>query len=110
MGKKEKNSERELWNQVKYIGYKKIPSMATRKLVFFKAYNNYDPEKNDCFVAYYSQYINYAASDIYRGRRGILTLTSRAWKAHERKSKWPTFEDKPETQGENILSNFIAKF
>lgn len=105
-----KMSKRQVWQQVKYVGWQRIPSLATRRLVFERAYESYDYDKNDCFVAYYSQMINYNAMDMYKSKRGILTLTSKAWAANDRKSKWPSKDDKPETQGENIIQKFVAKF
>lgn len=99
-----------LWSLVRYIGYNRIPSTDERKLVFYRAYKNFDENVNDNFVAYYNKCIHYEMLNTYKRKISALSCDNRARKKIEDALTWPTYEDMlslPKTQNENILSTFI---
>ena len=52
-----------VWQQVKYIGYKKVADMNERYLIFCDVVENFRYEENNNFILYYSQRLQfYSAS------------------------------------------------
>ncbi len=65
-----------VWEKVKYIGYKKMPDINDRYIIFCKKVKDFDTEKNNNFIQWYSQYIGYNSSNVKNSRitqsRGVL--------------------------------------
>ena len=72
-----------VWEKVKYIGYKKIPSINERYLIFNDIVGDFDTEKNNNFIQYYSSYIGYSANNSRNSRitttRGVLDRCKREY-------------------------------
>lgn len=59
MDLREKNIDK-VWEKVKYIGFKDIPDITLRYLIFKKAAASFDPYKNNNFIMFFKAYIKYA--------------------------------------------------
>lgn len=51
-----------VWERVKLIGYQEISDMDERIMVCRKAYDKFDPYKNNNFIMFYKQYLKYHSS------------------------------------------------
>ena len=49
----------ELWERVKFVGYKIEPDINSRYLIFLNILPTFDYNKNDNFLAFYKQRLNY---------------------------------------------------
>ena len=72
-----------VWEKVKYIGYKKIPDINERFLIFYDIVSNFDTEKNNNFIQYYSSYIGYSANN----SRNSRITTRRARLKHQSRTR-----------------------
>lgn len=88
-----------LWDKVKYIGYRQIPSPTERKLIFLAALDSFDIDKCDNFVYFYSQQIMYAALGKTRNN---ITQNRKAIERYAYRQAWAD-TSKPQTQAENML-------
>lgn len=100
-----------LWHLVRYIGYKNMPSVHNRKLVFLRAYRDFDPDKNDNFVSFFYNCVKFQSMIDYKKKMSILTCDQSALKRKTDKSIWPVLGDNSNqnalNQNENILDRFI---
>ena len=97
-----------LWKLVQHIGYKKIESDAERKLVFFRAYHDFDIEKCDNFVFFYNMCINNYYFGIVKRSCEIFTCNKRAREKYGNESLWPTsIRSSYINQSEHILDKFV---
>lgn len=52
-----------VWEKVKYVGYKKVPDMNERYLIFYSVVDKFKYEENNNFIHYYLQRLTfYSAS------------------------------------------------
>ena len=71
-----------VWEQVKYIGYNKVSDINERYMIFCDVVENFDYEKNNNFICYYSTQLGYYAADelttfyVSRNRSIINSLKS----------------------------------
>lgn len=49
-----------VWESVKYIGYKDMPDVTMRFLIFKKAVNSFDPFRNNNFIMFFKSHIRYS--------------------------------------------------
>lgn len=100
-----------VWQHVKFIGYKNMPSIHNRKLVFYRAYKDFDPEVNDNFVWFYTNCVKYQSMIDWKKKTSALTCDRSAIQRKTDKSIWPIIGEnsnqKPKNQNENILDRFI---
>ena len=65
-----------VWEKVKFIGFKKMPRINERYMIFFDIVQKFDTEKNNNFIQFYSSYIGYASTNYRNSRitqtRGVL--------------------------------------
>ena len=52
-----------VWECVKYIGYKKVPNINTRYMIFYDIVEEFDYEKNNNFICFYKTRLNYYSAD-----------------------------------------------
>ena len=52
-----------VWEQVKYVGYKKVSDMNERYMIFCDVVENFDYDKNNNFICYYSTQLGYYIAD-----------------------------------------------
>lgn len=52
-----------VWECVKYIGYKKVPNINTRYMIFYDIVEDFDYEKNNNFICFYKTRLNYYSAD-----------------------------------------------
>lgn len=99
------------WQYVRYIGYKNMPSVHNRKLIFYRAFKDFDPEINDNFVHYYANCIKFQSMTDWKKKTSVLTCDLSAKKRCADKSIWPIIGEnsnqKAQNQNENILDRFI---
>lgn len=48
-----------VWELVKFIGYKEEPEVNRRYLIFKKACEDFNPDKNNNFILFFKNYIKY---------------------------------------------------
>lgn len=99
-----------LWKLVMFVGYKKIPSINERKLIFLRTYKDFDESVNDNFIAYYSKCIHYTMLNNFKKVANPLSQDANAKNRLEKRNNWPTYENMfmaPQSQNENILSTFV---
>ena len=58
-----KKKYNEVWEKLKYVGYGDEPNANRRYLMFKKACNDFNPDKNNNFILFYKNYIKYLAFD-----------------------------------------------
>lgn len=100
-----------LWKEVMYIGYDRIPSVAERKLIFLRTYQEYDPEVNDNFVAYYDRCIHWTRLLNWQKVTNHLNISDANKRRVETQNLWPDPDNlfpEPKNQQENVLNNFIV--
>ncbi len=72
-----------VWENVKYIGYKKMTDINQRYLIFCDVVAQFDTEKNNNFIQYFSSYIGYSANNSKNSRitqsRGVLDRCKREY-------------------------------
>ena len=65
-----------VWEQVKFVGYKKLPDINDRYTVFNKAIKLFDTELNNNFIQFYLSRIGFATSKVKNSRitqsRGVI--------------------------------------
>lgn len=54
--KKEFNA---VWEKVRLVGFKEVPEINTRFIIFNKAAQNFDPNINNNFIMFYKNYLGY---------------------------------------------------
>lgn len=96
-----------LWKEVQYVGCTVVNSPSERKLIFYTAYNTWDRERNNSFLAYYQQLLNYANINAFEARVNPLKINKGARKNVDRRNVWPTREDKDTSQSENIYAHWV---
>lgn len=47
------------WEQVKFVGTMSIESIDERFMIFNKAFENFDPYRNNNFILFYKRYLSY---------------------------------------------------
>ena len=52
-----------VWEQVKYIGYKKVADINDRYMIFYDVVEEFDYEKNNNFICFFSTRLGYYAAD-----------------------------------------------
>ena len=52
-----------VWENVKYVGYKRISDMNERYMVFYDVVHKFDYTKNNNFICYYIAQLSYYAAD-----------------------------------------------
>lgn len=98
-----------LWKEVQYVGCTVVNSPSERKLIFYTAYNTWDRERNNSFLAYYQQLLNYANINAFEARVNPLKINKGARKNVDRRNVWPTREDKDTSQSENIYAHWVLQ-
>ena len=48
-----------VWEKVKFVGYKKVPDMNDRNLIFWDVVTKFDYTINNNFIHYYSKHLGY---------------------------------------------------
>jgi len=51
-----------VWQQVKYIGYKKVADINDRYVIFCSVIEKFDYTQNNNFIKFYSDHLKYSAS------------------------------------------------
>ena len=100
-----------LWKEVMYIGYDRIPSVAERKLIFLRTYQEYDPEVNDNFVAYYDKCIHWTRLLNWQKLTNNFNISDVNRRRVETQNLWPdpgNLFPEPKNQQENVLNNFVV--
>lgn len=54
-----KGNRHYVWEAVKFVGTMYLSSIDERFLVFNKAFDNFDPHRNNNFILFYRKYLNY---------------------------------------------------
>lgn len=52
-----------VWEKLKYVGIDDENSMNRRYIIFKKACNDFDPDKNNNFILFFKKYLNYLNFD-----------------------------------------------
>ena len=65
------NNYNYVWERVKFIGYKVEKDIIQRRLIFSHAVKDFDVGKNDNFILFYKNYINYS---IYNGNNVVSSF------------------------------------
>jgi hypothetical protein len=72
-----------VWEQVKFIGFKKIPSINERYSIYWDIVTQFNTEQNNNFIQYYSSYMGYSANNSRNSRitttRGVLDRCKREY-------------------------------
>ncbi len=55
----QKGDYKYVWERVKYIGIDKENNMNLRYLIFKRAFNDFDTDKNNNFIQFYRNYLKY---------------------------------------------------
>lgn len=72
-----KQNYSDVWNEVKYIGYRKVADMNERYLIFWDIVKNFKWQENNNFIHYYLQHLAfYSASKnetfVVPSSRGVI--------------------------------------
>lgn len=105
----EENDVVTLWKEVAFIGYNRIPSVAERKLVFLRCYQDYDPDINDNFVAYYDKCIHYTSLLNWQKSTNPFKISDETRKRLEDRELWPDPENlfpDPKNRQEDICNKY----
>ncbi len=59
----QKGDYKYVWEQVKYIGYKQVPDINVRYMIFYDIVEDFDYENNNNFIYFYKARLNYYNAD-----------------------------------------------
>lgn len=104
----EENDVVKLWHLVKYIGYSKVKDPDERKMVFLRAFQDFDPEVNNNFLYFYYTQLHFQGLNDFKVHTYKISGNKKSIKKLVSASAFPTEENtKLETFSDDVLYRFV---